>query len=264
MAVAGDTVLVGAPRSQLVGPNAGAVFVFEKQGTAWLETDVLTASDAADLDEFGSSVTMAGNRALIGSLFDDDTASSSGSGYLFEKQRGTWVEIAKLRGSGATASEVIGVPADLTDEWAVLANTNGKAYVFSTTSSLCAGPTSISLAAGGTHALDLNAGSARANELYWILGSQSGTSPGTPAPPFTMPLNVDGWFLFTVLNPNTVIVPSLAFLDGFGHAAAEMVLPPGLPANLAGNTYDHAYLTLDLVTFQATFVSNAVPLSLVP
>lgn len=46
------------------------------------ETRKITASDAAAHDNFGSSVSISGNIALVGAFGDDDGGSSSGSAYL--------------------------------------------------------------------------------------------------------------------------------------------------------------------------------------
>ncbi len=48
-----------------------------------LETKI-TAADAAAFDQFGSSVAISGNKALVGAQHYDDVGSFSGSAYLFE------------------------------------------------------------------------------------------------------------------------------------------------------------------------------------
>ncbi len=52
-------------------------------GLGWALTPAevakLTASDAAMSDQFGGSVALAGDTAIIGARFDDDAGTSSGS-----------------------------------------------------------------------------------------------------------------------------------------------------------------------------------------
>ena len=43
----------------------------------------LTASDAAENDNFGWSVAISGNTAIVGAAWDDDAGSKSGSAYMF-------------------------------------------------------------------------------------------------------------------------------------------------------------------------------------
>ena len=58
--------------------------MFEKQGTMWVETAKLTASDAASGDEFGISVSLSGDTALVGAYADDGaTGTDSGAAYEF-------------------------------------------------------------------------------------------------------------------------------------------------------------------------------------
>ena len=44
----------------------------------------ITAADAAAVDQFGYSVAINGNTALVGAYGDDDWGKTSGSAYLFE------------------------------------------------------------------------------------------------------------------------------------------------------------------------------------
>ena len=42
----------------------------------------LTASDNASYDEFGNSVSIDGDTAVIGAYYDDDNGANSGSAYI--------------------------------------------------------------------------------------------------------------------------------------------------------------------------------------
>ena len=44
----------------------------------------LTASDAAAGDFFGSSVSISGDYAIVGALYDDDVPNNSGSAYIYD------------------------------------------------------------------------------------------------------------------------------------------------------------------------------------
>jgi lamin tail-like protein len=123
--------------------------------------------------------------------------------------------------------------------------------------------TTVHLLTGGTQTLDLNAGPAFAGALYIVLGSVTGTSPGFPAGGYTLPLNYDGYFLFTLLNPNTgLLSSSLGFLGGAGTAQTTFNIPPGTDASLAGLGVNHAYGIVDPVSGAVLGVSNAVAVTL--
>jgi len=101
VAIDGDTIIVGAPKKDLVpehGPawvQAGAVYVFSFDGRDWIETK-LVASDAGAGDEFGSRVAICGDRIAVLAPLDDDAGLDGGSVYLFRRESGTWREERKL------------------------------------------------------------------------------------------------------------------------------------------------------------------------
>jgi nucleoside-specific outer membrane channel protein Tsx len=118
--------------------DAGAVYVFHYDGTAWVEEAKLEASDAAANDAFGLSVAVAGDTAVVGAALDDDGGSDSGSAYVFHYDGTVWVEEAKLTPSDgaafdqfgssvAAAGDTIVVGARLDDD---NGSDSGSAYVF--------------------------------------------------------------------------------------------------------------------------------------
>ena len=128
-----------------------------------------------------------------------------------------------------------------------------------------ASPASISIAAGGTQTLDLEGGSLLAGGLYLILGTVSGTSPGLPIGDFTLPLNPDPYFAYTVnAAGNPPLVGGLGTLDASGAAQAAFTLAPGSDPTLVGLQVHHAYGALNPVTGAILGASNAAPLDLLP
>ncbi len=69
VAVSGETVIIGAA-GKTIGNNSGqgAAYVFNCSGTpcTWSQQQELTAADGARDDEFGNSVAVSGNTAIIG------------------------------------------------------------------------------------------------------------------------------------------------------------------------------------------------------
>jgi hypothetical protein len=123
----------------------------------------------------------------------------------------------------------------------------------------------ISQSAGGTQTLTLDAGPAFAGDLYLVLGSLSGSSPGIPFGSFTIPLNPDAYFLHTVKHPSTAPLPdSLGTLDAAGRATAHFALAPGVAAGLQGEVVYHAFGVLDPVTFELQLVSEPAAVLILP
>ncbi len=110
VALNGDTALVGAywDDDDIIGKYTGSAYIFTRSGTTWTEQQRLTASDAAEYDNFGRSVALKGNMALIGSPYDDDIYSGSGSAYIFTRSGMTWREQQKLTASDAAAGDLFG------------------------------------------------------------------------------------------------------------------------------------------------------------
>ena len=96
LAMSGSTAIVGAFQEE---SEAGSAYIFEKQAdSTWQETSILNSSDGASSDQFGLSVDISGNTAIVGAYQDDNL----GSAYLFRRMAdGSWIETEKLvDGSG--------------------------------------------------------------------------------------------------------------------------------------------------------------------
>ena len=95
VSISGDRAIVGAFQDDDGGSNSGSVYIFEWNGTTWVESAKLTASDAAMDDYFGYSVSISGDKVIVGAINNDDNGSNSGSAYIFEWNGTSWVESAK-------------------------------------------------------------------------------------------------------------------------------------------------------------------------
>ncbi len=109
-AVQGSVALVGANWDNCpAGGACGSAYVFRFNGASWVQEQKLAASDAAAGDRFGSSVSLAGDVALIGSRESDCAAGSNcGSAYVFRFNGSSWDQIGKMFASDAAAGDVFG------------------------------------------------------------------------------------------------------------------------------------------------------------
>ena len=110
VAIAGDYVVVGAPREDIGGNRAGSSFVFHRTGeNVWDAGVMLAASDAAAGDEFGFSVAIAGDYVVVGAPFDDDGGTDTGSVYVFHRTGvNTWDSGVKLTATDAADNDQFG------------------------------------------------------------------------------------------------------------------------------------------------------------
>ncbi len=98
LAFSGDTAVVGATGHDAGGVvDAGAAFVFVRSGTIWNFQQKLVANDADGGDQFGWSVALSGDTALVGARNATVGVNpSQGAAYVFVRNGSTWTQQAKL------------------------------------------------------------------------------------------------------------------------------------------------------------------------
>ncbi len=117
----GDTALIGAKYDDHAGgSNAGSAYVLLRSGSTWSEQAKLVAGDAASNDYFGSSVSVSGDTALVGSPNDGDLPSDAGSAYVFVRSGASWSQQAKLLAGDPEYGPEFGYAVSLSGDTAVL------------------------------------------------------------------------------------------------------------------------------------------------
>lgn len=96
VAIEGNTVVIDARLNDDNGSQSGSAYVFTRSGTMWSQQAKLTASDGAAYDEFGYTVSVSGDTAVIGSRYDDDNGTHSGSAYVFRLKDPTAISVEQM------------------------------------------------------------------------------------------------------------------------------------------------------------------------
>ena len=133
--------------------------------------------------------------------------------------------------------------------------------------SLWASTDEVSAAAGGTIELDLVAGDQHDGSIYLMLGSVTGTTPGTVLDGIPVPLNPDFLWNYMAGSPNTAPLfnQTLGSLGFGGNGNASIGISPGqIPPAVAGLQMDFAYIVADPSALLITAASNAVPVTILP
>jgi hypothetical protein len=140
VSLSGNRALIGAFRDDNDnGIDSGSAYIFDLNADVWTQTSKLTAGDGAPSDWFGFSVSLLGDRVLIGANYDDDHGTNSGSAYIFDLINGLWSQTAKLRPPFGTLGANFGISVSLSDDRALVGaylflNDNGRytgsAYIF--------------------------------------------------------------------------------------------------------------------------------------
>jgi hypothetical protein len=129
VSVNADTALIGAYGDD---SSKGSAYVFVRSGTAWEQEAKLVASDPQNQDQFGFSVAVSGDNALVGASGDD---SYKGSAYVFTRTGSTWNQQAKLVAGDGSPADNFGGCVSLNGESALIGAKSkvlnkGAAYVF--------------------------------------------------------------------------------------------------------------------------------------
>ncbi|WP_193213421.1 choice-of-anchor D domain-containing protein [Luteolibacter marinus] len=122
VSVSGDTIAIGAPYedSDATGANgdeanngtsfSGAAYMFARIGGIWSQQAYLKASNTGENHQFGQSVAIWGDTAIIGALQEnsgatgvnstpDEKSAGSGSSYAFVRSGSTWSQEAYFKAS---------------------------------------------------------------------------------------------------------------------------------------------------------------------
>ena len=118
LALSGDTIVVGAPRFDVGAESAqGAAYVFRRTGVDWDQEAQLIAADGVGGDQFGSSVDVAGDTAVVGAPFRHAGArADAGAAYVYVRSGAQWsgqaVLVAEQAGSHYALGHDVAVSGD--------------------------------------------------------------------------------------------------------------------------------------------------------
>ncbi len=144
VSISGDTIVVGAYYDDDNGLSSGSAYVFTRNNQTaddWGEVTKLTASDGAEFDNFGCSVSISGDTIVVGANYDDDNGDNSGSAYVFTRNQGgadSWGQVNKLTASDGEAQDVFGWSVSISGDTIVVGardgdgegTNSGAAYVY--------------------------------------------------------------------------------------------------------------------------------------
>ncbi len=129
--VDGDVAVVGEPGfngNNNNFPDQGKAYFFRHDGTSWLESFVI-ASDGESFDNFGISVAISGDVAIVGAWGDDDNGSAAGAAYVYRFNGENWEEEVKLLASDGAPDDNFGFSVGISGDL-VLVGSGDAAYLF--------------------------------------------------------------------------------------------------------------------------------------
>ena len=127
--------IVGAWNSER---EEGAAYIFLKSGSAWIQQAKLTASDGSAGDQFGRSVSIDGEFAVVGAWQNEnERGASAGAVYVYRLNGSTWSQYVKLLAPDGEQGDRFGSSVAVQGNRIIAGAANGgffgegRAYVFS-------------------------------------------------------------------------------------------------------------------------------------
>lgn len=159
VALSGSTMVVGSPlekcgsrgvngdQNNTSAAQSGAVYVYVRNGTEWVQQAYLKASNAEAQDHFGTRVAISGNTIVVGAPDEDSVAqivngdqadnsqAGAGAAYVFVRTGTSWVQQAYLKGSNTDAADSFGLSVAIDGNTIAVGapyeeGARGSAYIF--------------------------------------------------------------------------------------------------------------------------------------
>jgi hypothetical protein len=134
----GDYAVIGAYEG-FGYPGAGSAYIFHRDGDIWTQQAKLTDPDAEIRDNFGGSVSISGDYAVIGASRDKVDGMTTGSAFVFIREGDSWTLQEKLTATDVEAWDLFGVSVGIDGDNIIVGSrysdgrdsNSGSAYLFS-------------------------------------------------------------------------------------------------------------------------------------
>jgi len=140
VSLSGDLLAVGATGDDDAGDNAGAVILFNRAGSLWVEGQKLTADTPQMNSAFGNAIEINGSSLIVGARYTEVAGHlGAGAAHVFVESGGVWSEEQRLVASDAGAGDFFGVSANIVGDIATIGSSGwdalslvsaGAVYVF--------------------------------------------------------------------------------------------------------------------------------------
>ena len=117
ISVNGDYAIVGAPGNAYLAAKSGSAYVYKREGQKWVEQTILRRSGGRDMDQFGQSVSISGDLAVVGVPgYDILPYKGNGSAFVYRRNGENWITetmlVAGEPGSGGGFGGSVAVDGD--------------------------------------------------------------------------------------------------------------------------------------------------------
>ena len=137
VSISGGWIAVGAYGNDAGGDNAGAIYLFGRDGDSWVSDIKYFMPDAAG-DLFGASVSIQGRTLVVGANGDDDNGAGAGAVTIFHFDGTNWRMSQKITAADGEAGDYFGLATAVSDGDVIIGARNdddmgenaGAAYIY--------------------------------------------------------------------------------------------------------------------------------------
>ena len=124
VSISGDYAIVGASREDTGGNSAGAAYIYKRNSSTgvWGDEQKIQASDKQADDWFGFRVSISGDYAIVGSMYEDTGVSGAGAAYIYKRNTSTgqWGDEKKIQASDKELNDWFGMTVGISGDYVVI------------------------------------------------------------------------------------------------------------------------------------------------
>jgi hypothetical protein len=140
VSISGDYAIVGAPEQRIGGVSyQGSAYIFHRSGTTWPLDIKLTDPNGTFAEDFGRSVSISGDYAVVGATYGKVTGVSQGLVFVYNRGSSGWAQQYKISAVDGAVHDFFGYSVSISGDYIVIGapqddiNVNadqGSAYIF--------------------------------------------------------------------------------------------------------------------------------------
>jgi hypothetical protein len=121
-AIAGDSIVVGARGDGQAGLNAGAIYIFQHDGSRWLQTQKLFETNAtwAEGGSLGYCMASTEDRVVVGAPWHNGNGGNHGAALVFRELGGAWALEQRIYAPDSGQPETFGLSVDMSDRHVIV------------------------------------------------------------------------------------------------------------------------------------------------
>lgn len=121
VSISGNYAIVGAASDDIAGnANQGSASIYQWNGSNWVLMQKITDATGGANDNFGISVSISGNYAIIGAAGDDVGANADqGSTSIYQWNGSNWILMQKITDATGAANDLFGISVSISGNYAI-------------------------------------------------------------------------------------------------------------------------------------------------